>query len=190
MQRILGFFLFILTLPLYPFFYIFIKTSSSGPFIFRQTRVGKNKKLFVIYKFRTMVENADKLQHKYSKLNEASGPIFKIRDDPRYTPFGKFLAHTALDELPQLINIIKGEMAFVGPRPLPSSEAEMIPKKYNARYAVLPGLTSPWVVSGGHNLSFDQWMKLDCEYVKIKNPLLDTYIIFQTVVLLLKSIFK
>ena len=135
-----------------------------------------------------MVENAEELKNKYSSLNEAQGPVFKIRHDPRYTPFGKFLAHTALDELPQFINIMKGEMVFVGPRPLPTNEAKSIPKKYNARYTVLPGLTSPWVIKGGHSLSFDQWMKLDCEYVKIKNPLLDTYIIFQTVVLLLKSI--
>jgi len=188
LQKLLAFFLFILTLPLYPFFYVFIKTSSSGPFIFRQIRVGKNKKPFVIHKFRTMVENAEELKNKYSSLNEAQGPVFKIRHDPRYTPFGKFLAHTALDELPQFINIMKGEMVFVGPRPLPTNEAKSIPKKYNARYTVLPGLTSPWVIKGGHSLSFDQWMKLDCEYVKIKNPLLDTYIIFQTVVLLLKSI--
>ena len=190
MQRILALLFFILTLPLYPFFFLGIKLTSKGPFIFVQKRTGKNSKPFNIYKFRTMIENAEELKGKYSSLNEASGPVFKIRDDPRYTPFGKFLAHSALDELPQLINIIKGEMAFVGPRPLPVNEAEMIPKKYNARYTVLPGLTSPWVIKGGHSLSLDQWMKLDCEYVKIKNPLLDTYIILQTVVLLLKSIFS
>jgi len=188
MQRILALLFFILTLPLYPFFYVFIKTSSSGPFIFRQTRVGKNKKLFVIYKFRTMVENAEELKNKYSSLNEAQGPVFKIRNDPRYTPFGKFLAHTALDELPQFINIIKGEMVFVGPRPLPTNEAKSIPKKYNARYTVLPGLTSPWVIKGGHSLSFDEWMKLDCEYVTTKNTIVDLLIISKTLLMLLKSL--
>ena len=135
-----------------------------------------------------MVDNAETLQHKYQKLNEADGPAFKIRNDPRYTKIGKILTRTAIDELPQLINITKGEMAFVGPRPLPVAEARQVPIKYGLRFKVLPGLTSPWVIKGGHELKFDQWMKLDCEYVKTKNPLLDIYIILQTVVLLLKSI--
>lgn len=188
-QKLLAFFLFILTLPVYPFFYLFIKTSARGPFIFRQTRVGKNKKLFVIYKFRTMVEDAEKLKSKYSSLNEAQGPVFKIRDDPRYTKVGMILARSSMDELPQLINVIKGEMAFVGPRPLPVNEGERIPKKYNARYTVLPGLTSPWVIKGGHNLTFTEWMDLDVEYVKSKNIWYDVRVLFQTGLLVIRSWF-
>ena len=116
-----------------------------------------------------MIETAPKLKRKYLHLNEVDGPVFKIYDDPRYTKFGRFLSHIGLDELPQLVNIIKGEMAFIGPRPLPIEEAEKLPKKYQKRHQVLPGITSPWVVFGSHHLSFNQWMKLDLEYLKKKS---------------------
>lgn len=184
MAKIVAFILFIVTLPLYPLLYILIKMSSSGPFIFTQMRVGKNKKHFKIYKFRTMVENAQALQKKYSKLNEAHGPAFKIRNDPRYTTVGKFLAHTALDELPQLINIMKGEMTFVGPRPFPVKEAENVPRKYDLRFTVLPGLTSVWVIKGSHSLSFEKWMELDVTYIRQKTFLRDVTIILKTLQLL------
>lgn len=188
MSRFIAFIIFLLTFPLYPAIFLGIKLSSSGPFIFCQKRMGKNKKIFTIYKFRTMVNNAEEMILKLGRLNEAHGPVFKIKDDPRYTKFGKVLARTALDELPQLINIIKGEMAFVGPRPLPVAEAKQIPAKYEKRFSVLPGLTSPWVISGGHKLSFDQWMKLDVEYTKDKNLWLNISIISKTMLLLLKSV--
>ncbi|MDO8269569.1 MAG: sugar transferase [Candidatus Levybacteria bacterium] len=184
MQRILGFLLFTLTLPLYPLLFIVIKLTSSGPFIFKQKRMGKNKKIFTMYKFRTMVENAEQLKTKYLKLNEADGPVFKIHNDPRYTKIGKILTKTAIDELPQLVNIIKGEMAFVGPRPLPVAEARQVPAKYGLRFEVLPGLTSTWVIKGGHTLTFDQWMKLDCEYVKTRNTKDDLIITLKTIILL------
>lgn len=187
MARLISLILFILTLPLYPIIFVAIKLNSPGPFIFRQKRTGKNKKTFTMYKFRTMVNNAEELKIKLMKRNEASGPVFKIRNDPRYTSTGKILARTALDELPQLINVIKGEMAFVGPRPLPVAESKQTSVKYDKRFSILPGLTSPWVVSGGHNLSFDQWMKLDCDYAKNKNLWLDISVIAKTVLLLLKS---
>lgn len=184
MQRILGLLLFILTLPLYPLLFIVIKLSSQGPFIFRQKRMGKDKKIFTMYKFRTMVENAEELKSKFNNLNEADGPVFKIRHDPRYTKIGKILTRTAIDELPQLVNIIKGEMAFVGPRPLPVAEARQVSEKYSLRFKVLPGLTSPWVIKGGHTLTFDQWMKLDITYTKNKNTKTDLIIIFKTILLL------
>lgn len=186
MERIIGLILFIITLPLYPIVFILIKSTSSGEFIFRQKRVGKNKKTFTIYKFRTMVHNAERLKSKYIKLNEAHGPVFKIRNDPRHTTVGRILSKSAIDELPQLINIIRGEMSFVGPRPLPLSEAKKVPEKYSARFSVLPGLTSPWIIKGSHQLSFKKWMNLDCEYAKSKNRFDDMLIISKTIFMLTK----
>lgn len=181
MQRIIALLFFFITLPLYPILFVLIKLSSPGPFIFRQKRIGKDKKIFTMYKFRTMVQNADKIKYKYAKLNEDDGPLFKIRNDPRYTKVGKFLAWSAIDELPQLINIIKGEMAFVGPRPFPVEEANKIPKKYDGRYEVLPGLTAPWVLEGFHKQSFEEWMESDLKYVKEKSVILDIMIILKTI---------
>ncbi len=150
--------------------------------------MGKGKKVFTIYKLRTMVKDAEKLKSKYLHLNETDGPVFKIRNDPRYTSIGRFLARTALDELPQLINIIKGEMAFVGPRPLPVEEARNVPKKYDARFSILPGLTSTWVIKGSHQLKFEQWMELDLKYVKNKTLWGDFEIILKTFFLIFKSL--
>lgn len=137
--------------------------------LFKQKRLRKDKKVFEMYKFRTMVEGAEKLKKKYAHLNEVNGPVFKIRNDPRYTKIGKFLSHTGLDELPQLINVFKGEMALVGPRPLPVDEAKRVPKKYERRFSVLPGMTSSWIIKGAHKLTFKEWMDLDLEYVKNKS---------------------
>lgn len=135
-----------------------------------------------------MVEGAEKLQFNYLKKNEANGPVFKMRNDPRFTKVGKMLAHMGLDELPQLINIVKGDMAFVGPRPLPVNESEKIPAKYRARFSVLPGITSPWVINGSHKLPFAKWMELDIEYVKKKSVLLDLEIAGKTMGMLVKGI--
>lgn len=165
-----------------------INYTSPSRFIFKQKRMGKDKKIFTLYKIRTMIDNAEVLKEKYLYLNEADGPVFKIRNDPRYTKIGKFLAHTGLDELPQLINIMKGDMAFVGPRPLPIDEAVRIPKKYQERFSVLPGITSLWVIKGAHKLSFKQWMESDLEYVRNKSILLDLKISLLTIWLILKSI--
>ncbi|OGG02906.1 hypothetical protein A2W14_00115 [Candidatus Gottesmanbacteria bacterium RBG_16_37_8] len=137
--------------------------------------------IFTLYKIRTMVKNAEKFKNKYRSLNEADGPVFKIRNDPRYTQVGRFLAYYGLDELPQLINIIKGEMSFVGPRPLPVEEALKIPKRYNMRFSVLPGITSSWVVAGAHKLSFRRWMEKDMEYIRKKSIWYDLKIILQTI---------
>lgn len=135
-----------------------------------------------------MVNNADKLRAKYAKMNELGGPLYKITDDPRHTWIGRIMVKTTIDELPQLINIIKGEMAFVGPRPFPVYEAERISKKYDGRYSILPGLTGPWVIKGFHDLPFDKWMKLDLQYVKEKNTVYDIKIVLQTAFILLKLI--
>lgn len=137
-----------------------------------------------------MVEGADSLKSQVQSLNEADGPVFKIRHDPRYTPVGKILSHLAIDELPQLINVINGEMALVGPRPLPVAEAKKVPKKYHARFTVLPGMTSSWIVNGAHALSFKRWMELDCEYAHNRNILTDLKILLSTVRVLLTATFS
>ena len=150
--------------------------------------MGRYKKPFVMYKIRTMVAGAEKLQSRLKRQNEADGPVFKIRNDPRYTRVGKILSRSALDETPQLINVILGEMSLVGPRPLPLSEAQKVPKKYETRFSVLPGMTSNWVIRGSHRLTFKEWMRLDVEYAR-KHPLFkDLYILLYTFILILRVI--
>lgn len=190
MERIFAFFLLILASPFIALLGIAVKLTSPGPFIFKQKRIGKNDKPFILYKIRTMVNNADKLQKKLQQYNEADGPVFKIRHDPRYTAIGKFLSHTGLDELLQLINIIKGEMSFIGPRPLPPREASGVPNKYKERFKIKPGLTSPWVVRGTHRLTFSEWMQSDIDYLRNKNKWHDTKLVAQTVVVTVFLIFK
>lgn len=188
--RILAFFLLVIFSPLFIILYFLVKKTSKGSFLFKQLRAGKDKKPFLIYKIRTMVDNAESIKPKIKSLNEVDGPVFKIYNDPRFTKVGKFLSHAGLDELPQLINIIKGEMDFVGPRPLPIEEAVKIPKKYEKRFSVLPGITSPWVLQGAHKLSFDQWMESDLDYIKNKSFWYDLVILGKSVFLILKLISK
>lgn len=187
-ERVIAFILFIFCLPLLAILYFLVKRDSPGPFLFVQQRAGKGKKPFWIYKIRTMVNGAESLKPKVQKLNEIDGPVFKIRNDPRFTRIGKLLSHTALDEIPQLINIVQGTMTFVGPRPLPLNEAQNVPLAYVKRFTVLPGITSSWIVRGAHTLSFREWMRLDCQYVQKKTPLLDLQIIIQTSFLVVRFI--
>lgn len=179
---------FILLLPVLSIMYIIVRLDSKGPFIFKQKRAGLGKKPFMLYKIRTMVEGAEIKQARLRKKNEADGPVFKIRHDPRYTRVGKLLSHSGLDELPQLINVVKGDMSLVGPRPLPINEARLIPRRFQARFSVLPGMTSEWVVRGAHRLSFVKWMRLDLEYVRNHSFMKDVSIMLQTAISLIKNI--
>lgn len=185
MQKILALLLLVLTSPFAFIVGLLILLESGFPILFRQKRLGKDKKVFTIYKFRTMVKNAEKQKNALINLNEAHPPAFKIKNDPRFTRIGKILSRYGLDELPQLVNILKGEMAFVGPRPLPLDEAKKIPKKYDARYSVLPGITSPWVIQGHHKLTFKEWMESDIQYVNTRNSLHDIKILTLTIYKLL-----
>ncbi|WP_084764994.1 sugar transferase [Clostridium intestinale] len=161
-----------------------IKLDSKGPIIFSQKRVGKDGKEFKMYKFRSMVVNAEELKKKLMHQNEMSGPMFKMKDDPRITKIGKFIRKTSIDELPQLINVLKGEMSLVGPRPsLPKEVAQFEPWMMR-RLDVKPGLTCYWQVSGRNNIDFDDWMKLDIKYVEDRSIKLDIKLIFKTVFVL------
>ena len=134
-----------------------------------------------------MIVSADQKKESLMSLNERTGPVFKIRNDPRFTKIGKFLSHTGLDELPQLINIVKGDMTFVGPRPLPVDEAQNVPQKYHKRFSVLPGITSPWVIKGPYQLTFDEWMEFDLSYISSKSQYYDIIVCFKTMSMILRS---
>ncbi|MFU7517523.1 sugar transferase [Clostridium sp. HCS.1] len=163
---------------------ILIRLESKGKVIFSQMRVGLNRKEFKIYKFRSMVENAEDLRKKLEDKNEVSGPMFKIKKDPRVTKVGRFIRNTSVDELPQLINVLKGDMSLVGPRPsLPSEVAKFEPWMLK-RLEVKPGLTCYWQVSGRSNIGFQEWMELDIKYVNEMSIWVDIKLILKTILLL------
>jgi exopolysaccharide biosynthesis polyprenyl glycosylphosphotransferase len=163
-----------------------IKLNTPGPVFFKQTRVGRHGKTFTCYKFRTMVRDAEKHLEELQHLNEADGPIFKIKDDPRLTRVGKFLRRTSLDELPQVFNILRGEMSWVGPRPPTPNEVEKYSDWHRKRLEVTPGLTGLWQVSGRSDLSFDEMVKLDLYYAENWSLTVDIMIMLRTVPAVLK----
>ena len=161
---------------------LFIKLTSPGPVFFRQQRSGINGRPFTIYKFRTMVTNAEQLKHELATMNEMSGPVFKLTNDPRITPIGKVLRKFSLDELPQLFNVLRGEMSLVGPRPLPVDEVKRFyDLAHRRRLSVKPGITCLWQISGRNNLSdFKEWVRLDLEYIDNWSLWLDFKILWLT----------
>lgn len=174
--------LLILFAPLLFIIALLIKITSPGPVFFVQQRIGLGKRKFNLYKFRTMVPNADKLQEKLEHLNEASGPVFKLRNDPRITRLGRFLRKTSLDELPQLLNVLMGDMSLVGPRPLPLRDYEGFSEDgHRRRFSVHPGLTCLWQVNGRSDLPFAKWMELDMQYIDNWSFWLDFKILFKTI---------
>ncbi|MFC1523677.1 sugar transferase [Thermodesulfobacteriota bacterium] len=166
---------------------LIIRFSSKGPVIFSQDRVGLNKRVFKCYKFRSMVTDAEKLQAEFEDNNEMDGAVFKITDDPRVTSFGKFIRKTSIDELPQLFNVLKGEISLVGPRPLPLRDYKKFETNWHRRrFSVLPGITCIWQISGRNNISFNEWMKLDMDYIDNWKFSLDMKILFLTVLAVLR----
>jgi lipopolysaccharide/colanic/teichoic acid biosynthesis glycosyltransferase len=148
------------------FIVFMIKATSKGPIIFRQERVGLRGRKFYIYKFRTMVQNAETLKAGLESMNESDGPAFKIKNDPRVTTIGRILRKTGLDELPQLFNVLKGEMSLIGPRPPLPSEVEKYERWHLRRLSVKPGLTCTWqIIPNRNDVLFDNWMKLDIQYI-------------------------
>jgi exopolysaccharide biosynthesis polyprenyl glycosylphosphotransferase len=167
---------------------ILIKCTSDGPILFWQERIGLNKRRFLIVKFRTMVTNAEKMLARLESQNEVSGPVFKIKQDPRITPIGRVLRRTSIDELPQLFNVLKGDMSLVGPRPLPVRDYEGFSEDWQRRrFSVRPGITCLWQVNGRSSIPFDQWMKLDLKYMDEWSLWLDIKILAQTVSAVLKG---
>ncbi len=178
----------ILLSPLFVVIAIMIKLDSSGPVFFVQERMGYNKRRFQMIKFRTMVADAEAQMKDLEHLNEKTGPIFKIKNDPRLTRIGRFLRKSSLDELPQLFNVLLGDMSLVGPRPLSLRDALKVEESWQKRrFSIRPGLTCLWQVSGRSNLSFEQWMKLDLEYIDHWSLLLDWWILLKTVPAVLTS---
>jgi exopolysaccharide biosynthesis polyprenyl glycosylphosphotransferase len=170
---------------------IAIKLTSRGPVLFIQKRVGLNKRVFNIYKFRTMCVDAEKKLAEIEHLNEVSGPVFKIKSDPRITSVGKFLRKTSIDELPQLLNVLKGDMSLVGPRPLQLRDYELFteagPDWQRCRFSVRPGITCLWQVNGRSAIPFEQWMELDQQYVRKWSLWLDMQILVKTIPAVLKG---
>ena len=156
-----------------------------GPIFFSQIRNGAYPTTFKMYKFRSMYIDAEERLEELMHLNEQSGPAFKIKDDPRITKVGKFIRKTSLDELPQLFNVLKGDMSLVGPRPAIPREVEQYTAYQKQRLFVKPGLTCIWQVSGRNNIEFDQWIELDIEYIKTRSLWLDLKLIFLTIPALL-----
>jgi exopolysaccharide biosynthesis polyprenyl glycosylphosphotransferase len=174
--------------PVFTAIALMIKINSKGPVFFRQERIGYNRRLFKILKFRTMIEGAEALQTDLEHLNEADGPAFKIYNDPRITSVGKWLRRTSLDELPQLINVLMGDMSLVGPRPLPKRDVQGMDEPWQKRrFSMRPGLTCLWQVNGRNKLSFNDWMRLDLEYIDRWSIWLDMKILARTVPAIIKA---
>ena len=163
---------------------IAIKVESKGPIIFSQDRVGKDGKFFKMYKFRSMVINAEELKEKLLSQNEMSGPMFKMKDDPRITKVGKFIRKTSIDELPQLFNVIKGDMSLVGPRPNLPKEVAQFSDYHKLKLKAKPGLTCYWQVMGRNSIGFEEWMELDIKYIRERSIWLDIKYIFRTIFVL------
>jgi exopolysaccharide biosynthesis polyprenyl glycosylphosphotransferase len=174
--------LLIVLLPLMLGIAVAIKLTSPGPVLFTQDRCGYMKRLFRMHKFRTMVAGAERLQAELEEQNEASGPAFKIRADPRITPLGRFLRRTSLDELPQLWHVLTGEMSLVGPRPMATRDVGLFAEPWlMRRFSMRPGLTCLWQISGRSNLSFERWIALDLDYIDEWSIWLDLSILIRTI---------
>ena len=173
--------LLVLFLPVIPVVALLIKLDSPGPILYRQKRIGKNGKEFNFYKFRSMVMGAEKVVGALRPLSGVDGPVFKLKEDPRVTGVGRFLRRSSLDELPQLINVLKGEMSIVGPRPnLPSEVSHYLPWQ-RRRLDVTPGITCLWQIAGRSHIGFQEWMRLDLEYIRTRSLATDLQIMAKTI---------
>jgi lipopolysaccharide/colanic/teichoic acid biosynthesis glycosyltransferase len=160
---------------------LIIKLTSQGPILFKQRRCGLNGRHFVMYKFRSMVDNAEQMRVEMEALNEMDGPVFKSSRDPRVTFIGKIIRRFSIDELPQLFNVLRGDMSLVGPRPPIPQEVARYERWQRRRLSMKPGMTCLWQISGRNEVSFDDWMKLDLVYIDNWSLLLDLKILLKTV---------
>ncbi len=185
LRRILDFtgslVLILLFSPFFLFLALLIRLDSSGPALYRQARCGLNGRKFTLYKFRSMEEKAEEKKEDLVRFNLMNGPVFKMKNDPRVTRMGRFLRKTSLDELPQLFNVLRGNMSFVGPRPLPAEEVEKFKGWERRRLSMKPGITGLWQVSGRNQIDFHEWIKLDLEYIDNWSLWLDFKILLKTI---------
>ncbi len=178
----------IMLLPVFVVIALAIKLNSEGPVFFFQERVGLNKRKFRLLKFRTMVKEAEAMQQEFEHLNEMDGAAFKIKTDPRITRVGRILRRTSLDELPQLVNVLRGDMSLVGPRPLPIRDYRGFDKDWHRRrFSVRPGITCLWQIKGRTSIAFERWMELDMEYIDNWSLWLDIKILLKTIPAVLKG---
>lgn len=170
----------ILLSPVFAVVAILIHREDGGKVFFCQQRSGLNNVPFRMYKFRSMIADAPALRAEFEKYNELDGPAFKMKDDPRITKIGAFLRRTSIDELPQLLNVLKGEMSLVGPRPLPTYESDACNSYQLQRLLVKPGITCYWQISGRNDISFDEWIEMDLRYIREASMWTDIKILLQT----------
>jgi exopolysaccharide biosynthesis polyprenyl glycosylphosphotransferase len=187
-DRMLAFLMIVATAPVMLIAALAIRFSSPGPVLFSQKRLGRNRRGFHLFKFRTMVLDAEEMQPELEDLNEMDGPVFKIRNDPRITGVGRWLRRWSIDELPQLFNVLKGDMSLVGPRPLPLRDYDGFNQDWQRRrFSILPGITCTWQVNGRNAVSFEDWIKMDMEYIdnwKLSN---DIKILLRTIPAVFKA---
>ena len=185
---VLSTLLLVLSAPLFVVIAVLIRLTSPGPVFFRQVRVGLNKRQFSIYKFRTMMDNAEQLQDQLLAMNEMTGPVFKIKQDPRVTPLGRILRKTSTDELPQLFNVLKGDMSLVGPRAMSLRDYQRFDQDWQRRrFSVKPGITCLWQIHGRSSVPFEKWMELDMQYIDKWSLWLDLKILARTVPAVLRG---
>jgi lipopolysaccharide/colanic/teichoic acid biosynthesis glycosyltransferase len=170
----------VLIAPVLPFIVVLIKLETHGPILFRQRRVGRWGRIFTCYKFRSMEACAEERKCELQHLNEATGAAFKIKNDPRITGVGRFLRRSSLDEFPQLLNVLRGEMSIVGPRPQIPEEVQQYTPHQALRLLAKPGLTCLWQISGRSHIDFEEWMSLDLDYVRQRSLPLDLWILYRT----------
>jgi len=187
LDLLVGCLLLALALPVLALAALAIKATSPGPVLFRQLRCGLNGRRFLVLKLRTMYADAEKRKRELQHLNEVSGPVFKIRNDPRITPVGRFLRRFSIDELPQLWNVIRGEMSLVGPRPPIPAEVAQYETFERRRLSMRPGLTCLWQVNGRSEIEFDEWVRLDLQYIDDWSLTQDLRILAQTVPAVLRG---
>jgi exopolysaccharide biosynthesis polyprenyl glycosylphosphotransferase len=186
-DTLFSIFIILILFPLLIFISFLIKIEDSGPFFFKQERIGLNGRRFICYKFRSMVVNAEAIQEKLMELNESDGPTFKIENDPRITKIGRILRKLSLDELPQFYNVLRGEMSIVGPRPPLLKEVVQYERYQLRRLSMKPGITCIWQVTGRNSVSFDEWMQMDLKYIDNWSIGLDIKLIIQTIGVVFKA---
>lgn len=175
-----GLLVFVLVLPIFPLIALMIKLDSAGPVFYRQDRIGRGGRPFRFYKFRSMYREADRRLAELQSRNEQDGPVFKMKADPRVTPVGQFLRRSSMDEIPQILNVLRGEMSIVGPRPPLPVEVARYQPWHRRRLDVKPGITCLWQIAGRSQIGFDEWMRLDMQYLRTRGFRTDLAIFAKT----------